>query len=76
MHELVRMVSDCSVISKHIKNIYIEGELEEESICAKNAHIPQKRNRLYVKIMFNLDVIISVDIVLNHKKNYFYKMGK
>ena len=51
---------DRSVISKHIKNIYIEGELEEESTCAKNAHIPQKRNRLYEKIMFNLDVIISV----------------
>ena len=28
---------DRSVISKHIKNIFCEGELEEKSSCAKNA---------------------------------------
>jgi len=29
---------DRSVISKHIKNIFLEGELLEESVCAFFAH--------------------------------------
>ena len=29
---------DRSVISKHIKNIFDEGELEKNSVCAKFAH--------------------------------------
>lgn len=49
-----------SVISRHIKNIYEEGELDEKSTCAKNAHIPSSRNRIYETEFFNLDVIISV----------------
>ena len=28
---------DRSVISRHIKNIYKDGELDEKSTCAKNA---------------------------------------
>ena len=49
-----------SVISRHIKNIYDEGELEKKSTCAKNAHIPQTRNRSYESELYNLDVVISV----------------
>ena len=30
---------DRSVISRHINNIYNEGELDKKSTCAKNAHI-------------------------------------
>lgn len=30
---------DRSVITKHINNIYKEGELDRESTCAKNAHV-------------------------------------
>ena len=40
---------DRTVISKHINKIYKEGELDEKSTRAKNAHIPQSRNRLLVK---------------------------
>ncbi|MBR5018267.1 MAG: hypothetical protein IKX53_01360 [Bacteroidales bacterium] len=29
---------DRSVISRHIKNIFQEGELDEKVVCAKNAH--------------------------------------
>ena len=29
---------DRSVISKHIKNVFIEGELEENLVCAYFAH--------------------------------------
>lgn len=30
---------DRSVITKHINNIYKEGELDRESTCAKNEHV-------------------------------------
>ena len=30
---------DRSVIARHIKNIFKEGELEEALVCAKNAHV-------------------------------------
>lgn len=53
-------VRNRSVISRHINNIYQEGELEKESTCAKNAHVPQTRNRSYETELYNLDVIISV----------------
>lgn len=29
---------DRSVISKHLRNIFETGELDENSVCAKNAH--------------------------------------
>ena len=52
---------DRSVISRHIANIYKEGELLEESTCAKNAHVhSDKRQRQYENYLYNLDVIISV----------------
>ena len=51
---------DRSVISRHIKNIYKEGELDEKSTCAKNAHMVKSRERLYETNLYNLDVIISV----------------
>jgi len=30
---------DRSVVTKHLQNIYEEGELDEESTCAKNAQV-------------------------------------
>ena len=51
---------DRSVISRHIKSIYKEGELSENSTCAFFARVPSTRKRSYESIMYNLDVIISV----------------
>jgi hypothetical protein len=54
-----------SVITKHINNIFIEGELDEELVCANFAHTTQhgaikgKTQTQNVKL-YNLDVIISV----------------
>ncbi|MDR2706847.1 MAG: virulence RhuM family protein, partial [Planctomycetaceae bacterium] len=54
-----------SVISKHIRNIFAEGELQENVVCAKFAHttkhgaIESKFQTSVVQI-YNLDVIISV----------------
>ena len=33
---------DRSVIARHIKNIFKEGELEEALVCAKNAHVTSR----------------------------------
>ena len=54
-----------SVITKHIKNIFEEGELQEDLVCANFAHTTQhgaikgKSQTQSVKY-YNLDVIISV----------------
>lgn len=54
-----------SVISKHIRNIFKEEELEEEKVCANFAHttkhgaIKGKTQTKNIKY-YNLDVIISV----------------
>ena len=45
-----------SVISKHIKNVFSEGELEEES----NVHFLHNANSDKPIMLYSLDVIISV----------------
>lgn len=51
---------DKSVITRHILNIYKEGELLQESTSAKFAFVPDTRERSYEITYYNLDVIISV----------------
>ena len=51
---------DKSVITRHIGNIYSEGELLRESTSAKFAFVPETRERAYEVTYYNLDVIISV----------------
>ncbi len=50
---------DKSVISRHIKNIFIEGELLEKAVVAKNATTAND-GKTYIVDYYNLDVIISV----------------
>lgn len=50
---------DRSVIGKHIKNIFNEGELQKESVWAKFAHTAED-GKVYQVDYYNLDVIISV----------------
>ncbi len=50
---------DKSVISRHIRNVFKEGELERESVVAKNATTAAD-GKTYQVEYFNLDVIISV----------------
>jgi prophage maintenance system killer protein len=54
-----------SVISKHIRNIFKEGELDEQVVCAKFAHTTQHgamegKTQTKELVYYNLDVIISV----------------
>jgi death-on-curing family protein len=61
---------DKSVISRHIKNIFLSGELSRDSTVAKIATV-QKEGKRRVKReieYFNLDVIISVGYRVNSKK--------
>ena len=64
---------DRTVISRHINNIYKEGELKIESTCAKNAHIPSTRNRYYESDIYNLDVIISVGYRVKSKRGILFR---
>lgn len=51
-----------SVISKHVGNVFKEGELEPVSTCAKFAQVQTEGSRLIQRQVdfYNLDVIISV----------------
>ena len=54
-----------TVITKHINNIFKEGELERKEVCAKFAHTTPHgsiKGKIQVQevVLYNLDVIISV----------------
>ena len=56
---------DRTVITKHINNIFKEGELEREVVCAKIAHTTihgavKGKSQIQEVVVYNLDVIISV----------------
>lgn len=57
-------------ITKHIGNIFEEGELEKDSTCSKMEQVQQEGNRqVRRKIDFyNLDMIIAVGYRVNSKK--------
>ena len=48
-----------SVVTKHVRNVFREGELDAKSVCAKFAHTAAD-GKTYQVDHFNLDVIISV----------------
>lgn len=48
-----------SVITKHVRNVFKEGELEESLVCAKFAQTATDEKTYQVQC-YNLDVIISV----------------
>ena len=60
---------DRTVIGRHIRNIFSEGELDESLVCAKFA-LPKKYGRRegfaqeVEAVLYNLDVIISVGLLI------------
>jgi hypothetical protein len=61
---------DRTVITKHIGNIFKEGELNEDVVCANFAHTTQHgaiKNKTQQKVskFYNLDMIISVGYRVN-----------
>ena len=53
---------DRTVITRHINNVFKEGELNREEVCAKIAQVQIEGNRSVTRQIpyFNLDMIISV----------------
>jgi len=60
---------DKSVISRHLKNIYKEGELDTKATVAKNATVQMEGGRRVERVIeyYNLDAIISVGYRVNSK---------
>jgi hypothetical protein len=61
---------DKSVVSRHLRNIYNERELEESATVAKNATVQIEGSREVVRdvVYYNLDAIISVGYRVNSKR--------
>jgi prophage maintenance system killer protein/prophage antirepressor-like protein len=55
-------VIDRTVVNKHIKNIYKEGELSESATCAKNAQVQTEGKRQVTREIsyYNLDIILAI----------------
>ena len=66
---------DRSVIQRHIKNIFKEDELEQNSTCAKFAQVQNEGNRSVERIFdyYNLDMIISVGYRVKSKKSIAFR---
>ncbi len=70
---------DRSVISRHINNIFKEGELQKEEVCALFAHTTQHgaiKGKTQVKNVefYNLDVIISVGYRVKSKQGTQFRI--
>ncbi len=62
-----------SVITKHIRNVFKDGELEPESVRAKFAHTAEDGKRYHVDY-FNLDAILSVGYRVNSKRGTQFRI--
>src|SRR3990167_5174974 len=58
---------DRTVVTKHIKNIYLESELDKNRTCAKIARVQLEGNRKVNRSVefYNLDAILSVGYRVN-----------
>lgn len=61
-----------SVITKHIRNIINDGELDENSVCAFFAHTASDGKTYNVK-SYNLDVILAVGYRANSAKAVIFR---
>ena len=67
---------DKSVISRHLKNIFKEGELIQEATVAKNATVQIEAGREVKREIeyFNLDAILSVGYRVNSKQGTQFRI--
>lgn len=66
-------ITERSVITKHINNTFITGELERKSVCAKFAHTAAD-GKIYQTYFYNLDMIISVGYRINSKRGTQFRI--
>ena len=64
---------DKSTISRHIKNIFIEGELQRDSVVA-NFATTAADGKIYQVDYYNLDVIISVGYRVKSKRGTQFRI--
>jgi len=62
-----------SVVTKHLKNIFGSGELQEISVCANFAHTAGD-GKIYQTKFYNLDAIISVGYRVNSAKATHFRI--
>ena len=67
---------DKSVISRHLRYIYKEGELDRRATVAKNATVQDESGRSVTRVIeyFNLDAIISVGYRVNSKRGTEFRI--
>jgi prophage maintenance system killer protein len=67
---------DKSVISRHLKNIYSEGELDKEATVAKNATVQTEGSRKVAREIeyYNLDAILSIGYRVNSKRGTQFRI--
>lgn len=70
---------DRTVITRHINNIFKEGELEKEEVCAKFAHTTRHgaiegKQQIQEIVLYNLDVIISVGYRVKSKRGTAFRI--
>ena len=70
---------DRTVITRHINNVFKEGELEKEQVCAKFAHTTQHgsmagKTQMQETVLYNLDVIISVGYRVKSKRGTAFRI--
>ena len=71
MAELFQL--DKSTISRHIKNVFIEGELQRDSVVA-NFATTAADGKIYQVDYYNLDVIISVGYRVKSKRGTQFRI--
>lgn len=64
---------DRSVVTKHLKNIFAEEELQETSVCAKIAHTAND-GKNYLTKFYNLDAIISVGYRVSSREATLFRI--
>ena len=70
---------DRTVITRHINNVFKEGELEREQLCAKFAHTTRHgaiegKEQIQEVVLYNLDVIISVGYRVKSKRGTAFRI--
>ncbi|MDR0940911.1 MAG: virulence RhuM family protein [Bacteroidales bacterium] len=61
-----------SVITKHIKNVFSIGELQEISVCAKIAHTATD-GKNYTTKFYNLELVIAVGYRVNSERAIMFR---
>ncbi len=64
---------DRTRITRHISNIYKDGELDKNSTCAENTHMGKLGLQIYSVNYYNLDMIISVGYRVKSKRGIIFR---